>query len=64
MGDDRPIDTDETPDEDQEESFAQMFESYSAGMNEDIRVGDKISGKIISIGDSAVFVDTGTKADG
>jgi small subunit ribosomal protein S1 len=64
MGDDRPIDPDETPDEDQEESFAEMFESYSAGMNEDIRVGDKISGKIISIGDSAVFVDTGTKADG
>lgn len=64
MNDDRPIDSDETPEEDMEESFAEMFESYSAGMNEDIRVGDKISGKIISISDSAVFVDTGTKADG
>ena len=64
MNDDRPINSDETPEDDMEESFAEMFESYAAGMNEDIRVGDKISGKIISISDSAVFVDTGTKADG
>ncbi len=64
MDDDHSIDPDETPDEEMEESFAEMFESYSAGMNEDIRVGDKITGKIISISDSAVFVDTGTKADG
>jgi small subunit ribosomal protein S1 len=47
-----------------EESFAELFESYSAGMSEDIRVGDKIHGRIISISQSAVFVDTGTKADG
>jgi small subunit ribosomal protein S1 len=64
MDDDRPIDPDETMDEGREESFAELFESYSAGMNEDIRVGDKISGKIISISDTTVFVDTGTKADG
>ncbi|MBW2645901.1 MAG: S1 RNA-binding domain-containing protein [Deltaproteobacteria bacterium] len=47
-----------------EESFADLFESYSAGMNEDIQVGDKVSGKIISIGRDTVFVDTGTKIDG
>ena len=47
-----------------EESFAALFESYAAGMNEDIQVGDKISGRIISITDKAVFIDTGTKADG
>ncbi len=52
------------PQEEQEESFADMLESYSAGMNEDLRVGDKIHGKIISISDKTVFVDTGTKADG
>jgi small subunit ribosomal protein S1 len=61
-------DPDQDPDQDQdqenEESFAEMFESYSAGMHDDIRIGDKIRGKIIAIGDSAVFVDTGTKADG
>ncbi|MGD9209694.1 MAG: 30S ribosomal protein S1 [Desulfobacteraceae bacterium] len=48
----------------EEESFADLFESYSTGMSEDIQVGDKISGKIISIGPNAIFVDTGTKIDG
>ncbi|WP_319407021.1 30S ribosomal protein S1 [uncultured Desulfosarcina sp.] len=47
-----------------EESFADLFESYSAGMNDNLQVGDKIRGRIISIGTSSVFVDTGTKADG
>jgi len=47
-----------------EESFAELFESYSAGMNEDIQIGDKISGKIISVTEDTVFIDTGTKIDG
>jgi small subunit ribosomal protein S1 len=47
-----------------EESFADLFESYSAGMNDNIRVGDQIHGRIISIGTTSVFVDTGTKVDG
>jgi small subunit ribosomal protein S1 len=47
-----------------EENFADLFESYSAGMNDNIRVGDQIRGRIISIGTSNVFVDTGTKVDG
>jgi small subunit ribosomal protein S1 len=64
MDDDHPISPDDPSGEEPEESFAEMFESYSAGMNEDLQVGDKIQGKIISISDSAVFVDTGTKADG
>ena len=53
---------DEPPEE--EESFADLFESYSAGMSDNIRVGDRIRGRIISIGTNSVFVDTGTKADG
>lgn len=64
MDDERFDDPEESSGQDQEESFAELFESYSAGMNDDIRVGDKIHGKIISITDKAVFVDTGTKADG
>jgi small subunit ribosomal protein S1 len=52
----------EPPEE--EESFADLFESYSAGMNDNIRVGDRVRGRIISIGTNSVFVDTGTKADG
>jgi small subunit ribosomal protein S1 len=47
-----------------EQSFAEMFEAYSAGMKEDLRIGDKIKGRIIAISDSSVFVDTGTKTDG
>lgn len=47
-----------------EERFADLFEAYSAGMNENIQVGDRIRGRILSIGDGSVFVDTGTKVDG
>jgi len=33
-------------------------------MKDNLRVGDKVKGKIISIGKDAVFLDTGTKTDG
>ncbi len=48
----------------EEKTFSELFESYSAGMNEDIQVGDKIRGEIISVGMDTVFVNTGTKIDG
>ncbi|MDP2645280.1 MAG: 30S ribosomal protein S1 [Desulfobacterales bacterium] len=48
----------------EEQSFADLFESYSSGMKDDLQVGDKIHAKIISIGKDAVFVDTGSKVDG
>lgn len=66
MDEDLPIDADDesSEPEDQEESFAELFESYTQGMNEDLQVGDKVHGRIISISDSAVFIDTGSKADG
>jgi small subunit ribosomal protein S1 len=41
-----------------------MLEAYSPGADADMGVGDKISGKIVSIGRDSVFVDTGTKIDG
>ncbi len=47
-----------------EKSFAELFESYDEGMNEDVRLGDKIKGEIISVGTDAVFMNTGTKIDG
>ncbi len=47
-----------------EENFADLLESYSVGMNENIQIGDQICGRIISIGTNTVFVDTGTKVDG
>jgi hypothetical protein len=64
MADDPSNNDNLEPNDDGEESFAEMFESYSAGMKEDLNVGDKVRGRIIAITDSAVFVDTGTKADG
>ena len=50
--------------EEKEQSFAAMLEAYSPGADSDMGVGDKISGKIVSIGRDSVFVDTGTKIDG
>ncbi|MEW6673148.1 MAG: 30S ribosomal protein S1 [Thermodesulfobacteriota bacterium] len=50
--------------EHEEESFADLFESYSSGMKDDLKVGDKISARIISIGKDSVFLDTGSKVDG
>lgn len=55
--------TEEMPEE-EEQSFAELFESYDSGMGEDLQVGDKISGEVISIGKDAVFINTGTKIDG
>lgn len=56
--------TDDMENETPEENFAEMFEKYSGGMSEDVQVGDKIKGRIISIGKDTVFMDTGTKIDG
>lgn len=46
-----------------EKNFAELFESYMADKKE-LRVGDRIEGEIISIGDKNLFVHTGTKTDG
>jgi len=46
-----------------EESFAALLEQYSPETDTELRVGDKIEGKIISIGGDTVFVDTNTKID-
>jgi len=54
----------EEKEEVEEESFADLFESYSIDRGEDLNVGDKISAEIIAIGRDAVFVDTGSKTDG
>ena len=50
--------------EEKEESFAAMLDAYSPGLETEMNIGDKIRGKIISIGKDSVFVDTGTKIDG
>ncbi len=57
-------DFDEKKEDAEEESFAELFESYTKGMNEDLQVGDKVRGTILSIGIDTIFVDTGSKIDG
>ena len=47
-----------------EESFEALLNSYDAETGQDIRQGDKIDGTIISIGQSSVYVSTGSKSDG
>jgi small subunit ribosomal protein S1 len=56
--------TDELSSHDAEPSFADLLESYSTQITRDMAVGDKISGRIISIGRESVFIDTGTQMDG
>ena len=46
------------------ESFAELFEEYSQGLGESVKVGDKVTGRIISVSGDSVFIDTGTKIDG
>ncbi len=54
---------DHTIPEEETQSFAELFESYT-GEHKDLRVGDRISGKIIAVGADAVFIDAGSKIDG
>ncbi|WP_319543025.1 30S ribosomal protein S1 [uncultured Pseudodesulfovibrio sp.] len=50
--------------EEGEESFAELFEQYSEGGGDNLNIGDKVSGTVIQVGESTIFVDTGTKLDG
>jgi small subunit ribosomal protein S1 len=50
--------------EDKEENFAALLDAYGPGLKTEVSIGDKIHGKIVSIGRDSVFIDTGTKIDG
>lgn len=47
-----------------EKSFAELFESSEMAKTPEFKVGDRIQGRIISVGKDSVFVDTGSKIDG
>ena len=49
---------------DEEQSFEQMLQAYENKETRELRVGDRISVKVLSIGRESVFVDTGTIIDG
>ncbi len=46
-----------------EENFAELLEAFSPGARAETRVGDRVKGRVISIGKDTVFVDTGMKID-
>lgn len=54
----------DNPKESKKENFADLFESYDSGMSDNLQVGEKIEGEILSIGQDTVFINTGTKTDG
>lgn len=47
-----------------EESFAAMFEASEMEMKSELRVGNRIKGRVIAVSETMVYVDTGTKSDG
>ncbi|WP_045221823.1 30S ribosomal protein S1 [Desulfonatronum thioautotrophicum] len=47
-----------------EQSFAEMFEASEMEMKPDLRVGERIKGRVIAVSEEMVYVDTGTKSDG
>src|SRR5210317_1927436 len=55
---------DDDNNEENEKSFAEMLDAYTPESEAEVGIGDKIRGKIVSIGRDSVFVDTGTKIDG
>jgi len=48
----------------QEQSFARMLAESEMDSGPELEPGDRVRGKIISIGKDHVYVDTGTKTDG
>ncbi len=48
----------------EEKSFAELFESFDTKISHELNQGDKVEGEIISIGDKSIYIDTGTKSDG
>ncbi|MCP4721613.1 MAG: 30S ribosomal protein S1 [Desulfobacteraceae bacterium] len=52
------------PEDLDEMSFEELFNSYDVKVGQELKQGDMVEGKIISIGKSSVYIDTGTKSDG
>lgn len=64
MGKSKNLFEDETPDVDSKpEDFATLFEQSLGSAGKRLRVGDKFSGQILSIGKEQSFVATGTARD-
>jgi len=55
---------DNDPEDMDEMSFEELFNSYDQKVGKELKQGDMVQGKIISIGKASVYIDTGTKSDG
>ena len=53
-----------TEDSFDEQSFARMLAESEMDAGPELKPGDRVSGRIISIGKDQVYIDTGTKIDG
>jgi small subunit ribosomal protein S1 len=53
----------ESPEEEPEESFADLLAAYDGSSSEDLQVGDRVEGRVIAIGPDTIYLDTGTKID-
>jgi small subunit ribosomal protein S1 len=58
--DDDDLDREEGP----SPEFAALLDSYEADSSAEVRVGDKVSGEVIAIGQDSVYIHIGGKEDG
>ena len=54
----------DTDNDEKQQSMEELLNEYGPETRSSVRVGEKIHGRIISIGKETVFVDTGSKMDG
>ncbi|HMB30198.1 MAG TPA: S1 RNA-binding domain-containing protein [Desulfohalobiaceae bacterium] len=47
-----------------QKNFAELLESFDIKSGSELKVGDKVQGKIINVSQDKVYIDTGAKTDG
>ncbi len=47
-----------------QKSFAELLESFDVKTGSELKVGDRVQGRIINVSKDKVYLDTGTKTDG
>ena len=47
-----------------EEDFEKLLDTYGDTLGTQLNVGDRVKGRIITVGNDTVFIDTGSKIDG
>src|SRR5687768_11714297 len=52
-----------TEDHEESQEFAQALETLEAEAKPDPEPGERVSGRVLSVGEEAIFVDLGTKAE-